>query len=285
MEGLFRDHPFLHQVIVWNKAKGKYQRFFLVLKMVRKERYDAVINVQRFAFTGIMTAFSKAKIRIGFSKNPFSMFFSSSIPHHFTEGIHEVERNLTLIAALTNGSFVKPKLYPTAIDNAKTSAYKSGIYYTISPASLWFTKQYPQVKWIEFIRYIPAKFKIYLLGSKNDISLCEEIIRKSDHQGCINLAGKLSFLESASLMKDAGMNFTNDSAPMHLASAVNAPVTAVFCSTVPRFGFGPLSDDSVIVETGELYCRPCGIHGYQSCPEKHFRCATQINVDQLIARL
>jgi heptosyltransferase-2 len=86
-------------------------------------------------------------------------------------------------------------------------------------------------------------------------------------------------------MKDARMNFTNDSAPLHLASAMNAPVTVIYCSTVPRFGFGPLSDVSKIVETGELYCRPCGIHGYRSCPEKHFRCATQINVDQLIACL
>jgi heptosyltransferase-2 len=102
----------------------------------------------------------------------------------------------------------------------------------------------------------------------------------------MDLAGNLSFLESASLMKDAQMNFTNDSAPMHLASAINAPVTVIYCSTIPRFGFGPLSDDSKIVEiSGELYCRPCGIHGYRSCPEKHFRCATQIDVNQLVARL
>jgi heptosyltransferase-2 len=87
-------------------------------------------------------------------------------------------------------------------------------------------------------------------------------------------------------MKDARMNFTNDSAPMHIASAMNAPVTAIYCSTVPRFGFGPLSDDSRIIEiANDLYCRPCGIHGYHSCPEKHFNCAFQIDVNQLITRL
>jgi ADP-heptose:LPS heptosyltransferase len=46
-------------------------------------------------------------------------------------------------------------------------------------------------------------------------------------------------------MKDAAMNYVNDSAPMHFASAVNAPVTAVYCSTIPAFGFGPLSDRSI----------------------------------------
>ena len=54
------------------------------------------------------------------------------------------------------------------------------------------------------------------------------------------------------LIKDAWMNFTNDSAPLHLASAMNAPVTVIYCSTVPRFGFGPLSDDSKIVEAGNF---------------------------------
>ena len=57
------------------------------------------------------------------------------------------------------------------------------------------------------------------------------------------------FLQSAALMRDAQMNYVNDSAPMHFASAMNAPVTAVYCSTIPAFGFGrPLSDRHFIVE-------------------------------------
>lgn len=285
MEGLFHNHPFLHKVIEWNKSRDKYRNFARIFRMIRKQEYDAVINIQRFASTGFLTAFTKAKRRIGFSKNPFSAFFTTSVPHVFRERMHEAERNLQLITALTDGTIVKPKLYPSLTDQAKTATYKSGAYYTISPASLWYTKQYPIEKWLEFISYFPDQARIYLLGSEQDTKLCKEIILKSNHPGCIDLSGKLSFLESASLIKDAWMNFTNDSAPLHLASAMNAPVTVIYCSTVPRFGFSPLSDDSKIVEVGELYCRPCGIHGYSSCPEKHFQCATQIDVNQLIARL
>jgi len=285
MESLFLNHPHLHKVITWNKNHGKYRNFFNIFGKIRKEKYDVVITVQRFALTGFLAAFSGAKIRIGFSKNPFSMFFTTSIPHVFREGMHEVERNLMLTTSLTDASMVRPRLYPTATDHAKTVIYKSRKYYTISPASLWFTKQYPMEKWVEFISYIPTQTRIYFLGSSDDTILCEEIIRRSGHPGCKDLSGNFSFLESASLIKDARMNFTNDSAAMHLASAMNAPVTVIYCSTVPGFGFGPLSDDSRVVETGELYCRPCGIHGYRSCPEKHFRCATQIDVNQLIARL
>jgi heptosyltransferase-2 len=102
----------------------------------------------------------------------------------------------------------------------------------------------------------------------------------------INLCGQLSFLQSAALMKDALMNYVNDSAPMHFASAVNAPVTAIYCSTLPAFGFGPLSDNSRVVEIREnLYCRPCGLHGKKACPEGHFRCAYDINLAQLQSAL
>jgi len=88
---------------------------------------------------------------------------------------------------------------------------------------------------------------------------------------------------SAALIRDAFMNYTNDSAPLHLASAMDAPVAAVFCSTVPEFGFGPLSAKSFVIQTSEkLTCRPCGLHGKKVCPKKHFKCAESIAIKQLL---
>ena len=160
-------------------------------------------------------------------------------------------------------------------------------YICIAPASVWFTKQFPKEKWIAFIDQLPSGIiSVYLLGAPSDQNYGEVIRTGTKHPGVVNLSGKLSFLESAALMQYAAMNFVNDSAPMHLASAVNAPVTAVFCSTVPDFGFGPLSDRSFIVETTEpLTCRPCGLHGYKSCPQGHFKCALTISNEQLQAPL
>jgi heptosyltransferase-2 len=83
-------------------------------------------------------------------------------------------------------------------------------------------------------------------------------------------------------MKDAQMNYVNDSAPMHLAGAVQAPVTAVYCSTLPKFGFAPFLPNGKILETEELLsCRPCGLHGKSSCPEGHFKCATTLKMDKI----
>ena len=199
---------------------------------------------------------------------------------------HEIERNHELIAEFTDHQPAKPVLYPTKEDFESISNYKDQPYIVVAPGSVWFTKQYPAEKWIELINKLSHHFKIYLIGSPAEEALADTIAKGSDHPGIIDLSGKLSFLQSASLMKDAVMNYVNDSAPMHLASAMNAPVTAIFCSTVTSFGFGPLSDKSFVVEIQEkLECRPCGIHGYKACPLGHFSCAYKIEVGQLLETL
>ena len=116
--------------------------------------------------------------------------------------------------------------------------------------------------------------------------MCEMIIRDSGSKKCVNLAGNFSLLETASLMKDAIMNYVNDSAPMHIASAMNAPVTAYYCSTIPEFGFGPLSDVKKIMEIEtKLNCRPCGLHGYKECPMGHFRCGNEIPIEKSLVKI
>ncbi len=281
-EGLFAGHPFLDKVITWDKRAGKYSGILQIIKNSRRIKYDLIVNIQRFFLTGLLTVLSGSRETRGFSKNPLSSLFSKKIEHVIGDGIHEVARNHALISDLAVSDDTRPKLYPSKEDEAVAGQYITAKYYTISPASLWFTKQYPVEKWIELIRFISTDATVLLLGAATDQELCNEIILRACHPGTINLAGKLTLLQSAALMKGARMNFTNDSAPMHLATAVNAPVAAIYCSTVPAFGFGPLSVRSTIVETPEkLSCRPCGLHGYKSCPETHFNCAFTIRVEQL----
>ena len=315
-EALLAGHPWIHETLVWDKKRHKLKNLWAMARRIRRERYDKVINVQRFAATGLLTAFSGARETIGFDKNPLSRVFSRRVPHvisaaaepgHIPSGptVHEVQRNQALIAAFTDGVAAKPRLYPTAADLEKVAGYKDRPYITISPASVWFTKQYPAEKWVSFIRGLagvggakggaatddradlkraPGSYMVYLLGAPGDREMCQGIIDAAG--GGVNLAGQLSFLQSAALMGDAVMNYVNDSAPMHFASAVDAPVTAVYCSTIPGFGFGPLSSRSHVVEIGEqLSCRPCGLHGYKACPQGHFNCARKIEDRQLLGTL
>lgn len=300
-EGLLENHPFIHEVIVWDKQQNKLQNLFKIISKVRKNKYDVVVNLHRFASSGLITALSGAKEKIGFDKNPFSFLFTKKIVHVIShpsswraaggEAVHEIERNNDLIKNLTDNIPAKPKLYPTDSDFKEISSFTSHIshlnsYICIAPASVWFTKQFPKEKWVELINKLPDDLNVYLLGSSSDAILCEWIISNVSRlksQISFNMAGKLSILQSAALMKGAKMNYVNDSAPLHIASAMNAPVTAVFCSTVPAFGFGPLSDQSKVVETKvELDCRPCGLHGFKTCPKGHFKCALTIDVKELL---
>lgn len=284
-EALLAAHPFIHEVIIWDKKKDKNKNLLAILKQIRKTKYDKVINLQRYFSTGLLTAFSGAAEKIGFDKNPLSFLFTKKVKHEFatTPTRHEVERNNDLIASFTDNQFTKPALYPAATDYAAVEKYATGSYVTMTPSSVWFTKKYPVEKWIDLINRFDPAVKIYLLGGKDNLEECNYIASRCDNKNTMVLAGKLSFLQSAALMKNALMNYTNDSAPLHFASAVNAPVTAIYCSTVPAFGYTPLSDVSFIVETTEkLACRPCGLHGYKECPLKHFNCAHTIKTEQIL---
>lgn len=283
-ESLLQDHPVLRETMIFNK-KWKYINLLRLIRKTRARQYDFVINVQRFATTGLLTVCSGAKHTVGFNKNPLSFLFSTKVPHK-VEGKHEVQRNHMLIDDLVGKVNSRPRLYPSPGQFEKVKRYKGEPYITLSPASVWFTKQFPPDKWIEFLLALPAGLTVYLLGAKDDRDHCAMILRNSSNKSLVNLAGELSLLESAALMKDARMNYVNDSAPMHLASAMNAPVAAIFCSTVPSFGFGPLSESSFVIETPEsLTCRPCGLHGHRACPQGHFKCALSIQKEQLLDAL
>jgi len=274
-ESLLKEHPYLRAVLVWDKKESKHTNLFKIWRKIRRNNYDAVVNLQRFLSSGLLTALSGASKRIGFDKNPMSGFFTQRYQHKIStaeDSPHEVSRNLKLIESITDHIFVGPKLYPSMSDFALVRT--SSDYITISPTSVWFTKQWPAEKWMEFIDTVPRSIKVSLLGAPTDQAACKQISEGCSHPNIEVKAGDLSLLQSAALMKGALMNYVNDSAPLHLCSAMNAPVTAVFLSTVPAFGFTPLSDVSRVVETtNPLDCRPCGLHGKAACPLGHFKCA------------
>ncbi len=280
-ELLYLEHPFLKEVLVWDKNNDKYSDLLKLRKNIRQKKFDAVINLHRYTSSGFLTAFSGAKYTTGFSEGIFSLFFSKKVKHIIGDGRHETERYNELIEDITDKTVFKPKLYPSAGDFEKVKQYKNGPYVCISPSSVWRTKQLPEQKWINLCDAIPEEITIYILGSNNDRGMCNSLKAKLKHQNTKVLAGELTLLESAALIKDAKMNYVNDSGPLHLASATNANVTAFFLSTIPAFGFGPLSDNQRIVEVKNLECRPCGIHGYKNCPKVHFKCGFDMNVRNL----
>jgi len=276
-ESLLRNRPDLNKVYVFDKTQGKLKAIRRLVNQFRKAHYDLVVNLHRFGSSGILTGFSKGKKKYGFKKHRLSFLFSKTFEHTIGDGTHEVERNLSMIQEFGAKKSSRPSLYPSDEDFKVIEKYTSDEYYCMAPSSVWFTKQLPAHKWVELIQSFRGK-TIYLLGGPDDKVLCDEIIHNAGAQSVINLAGELSLLQSAELMKTAKRNYVNDSGPLHLASSMNANVTVFFCSTIPDFGFGPLSDDSEIKEVKGLDCRPCGLHGHKECPKGHFKCGELIEL-------
>ena len=277
-ESLLSNNPHLHQIFILDKTKGKFSSIRTLIKKFRNEKYDLVINLHRFGSSGIITGLSGASKRYGFKKNPFSFLYTKKFEHSINDGTHEVERNLSILKEFGAVAKKRPELFPSEADYEIVEQIISEPFYCMAPASVWFTKQLPKEKWIELIDHYSQKGTVYLLGGKNDQMLCEEIISLTKSKTGINLAGQLNLLESAALMSKAVRNFVNDSGPLHISSSMNAPVTAFFCSTVTDFGFGPLSEDSQVLEVQSLECRPCGLHGHKACPKGHFKCGKEINL-------
>ncbi|MCS6990497.1 MAG: glycosyltransferase family 9 protein [Chitinophagales bacterium] len=294
-ESVLEHHPWVGRVWTIEKKKCRLQELLRIIRQVRYIGYNYVINLHRFTSSGLVTCFSGAPQRIGFRQNPFSFCYTYCVDHRFGIGpdgnyLHEIERNQLLIEHLTDAKPARPRIYISDASHQRVEQlcrqHNLHSFVCIAPASVWFTKQWPLEKWLELIKFLPTSLDVVLLGSADDRALCETLSQRAAQlsRKLINLAGVLSINETAALMQRAVMNYVNDSAPLHIASAVNAPVTAIFCSTLPAFGFGPLSDKSYVMESQErLSCRPCGMHGRRRCPEGHFRCALSIDARRAAA--
>lgn len=292
-ESIVETSPHIKATWVWDKSQGKYKNLIKIGFKLRKEKFDLVLNIQRFFNSGLVSFLSGGKKRICFDKNPLSFLSHKKVKHliphkiddHF---LHEVQRNVLLLQSevknfsLPSKEDLAPKIYTTKDEQVKIHNITKSTpnYVVIAPASVWFTKQWNIENWTELKDKLVEDYHLYFIGAPSDKEFINDIIKSS--KNCTNLSGKLSLRESAELMKMACRVFVNDSAPLHLASSVDAKVSAIFCSTTPKFGYGPIANDSKIIQVKEkLECHPCGLHGKKECPKIHFKCAKLIKAQEL----
>lgn len=285
-ERLFDEHPFVRNVLVWDKGRDKYMGLFRLIRTIRRQRYHMVLQAQRFFSGSLMLAASGADIRSGYASAPLSWLFTHRAEHIFKDSWHETDRLFGLWRPFAGrGHASRPRLYPTEEQQREAARFAERPYITIAPGSVWATKQWPVAKWVELVRQINNRYLVLIIGSKGESALAEEILAGCAGLDVQDICGQTELLVTAAIMRHAAMNYSNDSLPVHLASAVNAPMCMVYCSTVPQFGFYPLSDVAHIVEPPALDCRPCGLHGHRACPKGHFRCGNEVDVAALVGKV
>jgi heptosyltransferase-2 len=277
---LLESNAAVRRVIRYDK-RGKESGLRGIVALARSlqaEAYARVYLPHRSWRSGVIARMANIPERIGFSDGA-TIFYTRSVFRPRTG--HQVERLLGLAAPI-EGSEPPVSLALSALDYAAGDAWLNTRnllpeFVALAPGSIWGTKRWPYYGEVARRLSLPS----VVIGSPDDRALGEEIVAASGGQAH-NAAGELSLRVSAALIARARILVTNDSAPLHLATAATTPIVAIFGPTVPAFGFGPRGPYDRIVEHPSLDCRPCSAHGPQVCPLGHHRCMRELAADQVI---
>lgn len=133
-------------------------------------------------------------------------------------------------------------------------------------------KRWPAEYFGELARRLAAdSWQVWIAGSAKDAAIGEAIVEAG---GGMNLCGKTTLAEAIDLMSCAGCVISNDSGLMHVAAALDRPLTALYGSSSPAFT-PPLSAHARIVKI-DIACSPCF---KRECPLGHFNCMRQLTPD------
>ena len=297
---LLVNHRAVSDVIVFDKrgadrGLGGLRR---VAERLRASGATTAYIAQGSVRTATLARLAGIQTCIGFATSPGRFLYTARVP--FRRELHHAQRVWQLASEVSDASapVLRPTLYPGDQDFAKvdTLLAANGVVaaeplIALAPGSVWATKRWPSFDTLAAaLAHDPLlrSHRVIVIGAAGDAPLAQSIsdaLRASGGPPAIDATGKLSLLGSAALLARVRALVTNDSAPLHLASAMNTPTVALFGPTVPAFGFGPLAEQHDIVEQETLDCRPCHAHGPQMCPLGHWKCMRDTTADSVAKRL
>ena len=198
---------------------------------------------------------------------------------------------MNLVAALGANSQPLPTHLAVTAGEIKTAAQKFNLtsqftngrpIFGLNPGAEYGpAKRWPAQRFIDAAKEIHKRTKCHwvVLGGKGDILLANEIQSAIGVQSAVTLAGQTSLRELFAVIKQCRVLLTNDTGPMHIATALGTPVVVPFGSTSPELT-GPIvsagSKDQLI--KSDALCSPCFL---RECPID-FRCMNGITVERVV---
>ena len=288
---MLETHPAVRQVIAYDK-RGTDRGWAGVRRLaarLKAEQYERAYLPHRSLRTAALAFLARIPARIGFSGG-WSFLYTETRPKPRTG--HESDRLLAL--ADERSGVYRPQLRPTAEDERVAQgmwneiAQDPGVpFVALAPGSIWGSKRWPYYP--ELAHRLAARgIPVAVVGGSDDAGLGSEIVAAAgaaQRVTAISTCGRLTLRQSAALISQAAVLVTNDSAPLHLATAMGTPIVAIFGPTVPEFGFGPVRAGDVSLGMAGLQCRPCSSHGPLQCPLGHHRCMRDLTVEAVVAAI
>lgn len=290
---LVRNHPYLDRVLVsrrknWGRdfAAGRVRKSFQeiasFISELRDRRYDLVIDFHGLFKSSFIVSLSGGKRKLGYDsmQELSGLFLNEKIPEDMNK--HAVDRYLDFLrhlgADIKNIRCVLPddREAVQKIENLmKEFSLQEKKFIAVNPVALWETKLWSDERFASLADEINNQLKIKVVFTGNEKEPLERITKLMTTEG-INLGGRTSLIELASLYKKARTVISTDSGPMHLAAAVGTPVVALFGPTDPK-RTGPYGPGHTVIRTA-LECSPCFL---KKCPTK--KCMEDITSEQVLA--
>jgi heptosyltransferase-2 len=287
---VLKNNPNISEIIVYDKKalhsgiKGVIQ----LGKRLRYKNFNLVINLHRYLRSGILTFLTRAPLSIGYDIGLAKFIYTKKIK--YDKQLHEVERILSFLPENPEKRDVEYniELFPSKQDENRVKELlttedlqetREKKIVVLAPGSKWFTKKWPVEYWNELSKKLSYNKNIQqiIVGGEEEKNIAMEI-----SENCLDLRGKTTLLELAVVIKKAKIIVSNDSSPIHIASAFKDTfIIAIFGPTVKKIGFFPWSKNSIVLEQINLKCRPCEIHGGNKCPKKHFKCMLETKPEKV----
>lgn len=279
---IFKFNPYLNKTITLEGKKIK--DLSRLIKRVRDEKLDVLVDLHLNPRSILISCTSWSRKKLQYSK---SRWLRSMMVFRKTQRScdHIVTRYFKPFEKLGLESMhLKPEVW---IDDETRKSMDFAVgkgeipLVAVSPGAKRPTKIWPAEEYGRFCRLLieTKRTKIVIVGDRDDTEVANKI-KNIVGEDIIDLTGKTSFLQLASVLERSAVLVTNDSGPMHMAVAVNTPVVAIFGPTVPEFGFAPLGERDKVIEK-KLSCRPCSLHGSERCRENGFKCMRLITAEEV----
>lgn len=285
---MLESHPDIRQLHIidrnWKKEGGwqKFRHEMALISAVRACHYDLVINLADQWRSAIITKLSAAPVRIGFAfpkrDSAIWRWCHNQLVSTDDHGkLHTVEQNMTALAPLgISAAGAKASMHFSAADQQKVQEVLAHQqvntpYVVVQPTSRWEFKCWDDEKVAQLIDALAADGRTVVLTAapdKKELSMIERIQSLSQSDNVVSLAGQFSLPQLAALIAGAQLFIGVDSAPMHMAAALDTPCLALFGPTKLQFwrpwgdnnrviwagDYGPLPDpDSIDTKTNQRY--------------------------------
>jgi heptosyltransferase-2 len=288
---LVAAHPALEHVLVDDKrGRGRgIAGFARLVAQLRARRFTTAIAAHKSIRTALALRAAGIPRRIGFATAPWARLYTDRVPRPLDR--HDRDRLLGLLAPLGITEVSTALAQPwVAVDAAADTAAATLLgavdgerpLAALCPGSAWRTKRWPAPAFAALARALDADgYRCLVLGGPEERALTARVAADAG-PAAIDLGGCTALPVLAAILRRAAVAVTNDSAPMHVATAAGIPQVAIFCATVPAQGYGPLGPRAVVVER-DLACRPCGRHGGERCPRGTDDCMELVTVEDVRA--